>query len=433
MKRSIILLLVLLPIFAFSQMQHIISQGNTATTKRQISANTIIDSNIIKVRNINKDTLISSIPSNSNFLTTLVLSTLGTNVTTQTIIPSVKIYDLKIFKDYIYFCGSYNGLCGFIAWANIADLFSQNPSPITIQLMNNPIAIPEITKLEVYDLGGDIQIAALSSNNCLIRLNTINPANYQMMFSLYTFKNLSVGYKKIATIEEIDDSTMIVSLFEAIDIQNYTGGYFSHPMSVYDNYVLENSKINADIFTLAYTHLKNTSSSVTYKTDFITFDDNLNIINQQYLEDPHAKLDPIDLEYCIEDNKLLYLTTGRSAGDVVFTVDPFATQGYISRAIQPTIQIFPSIKQYYSIIRYDDYYFATLGVDPSLNSLILFDCKRNSSSVANCANIYNVNVHNCNHFNMASGSPVYTFSVGVQNTAILNPKTHESKYILNCN
>lgn len=154
MKRSIILLLVLLPIFAFSQMQHIISQGNTATTKRQISANTIIDSNIIKVRNINKDTLISSIPSNSNFLTTLVLSTLGTNVTTQTIIPSVKIYDLKIFKDHIYFCGSYNGLCGFIAWANIADLFSQNPSPITIQLMNNPIAIPEITKLEVYDLGG---------------------------------------------------------------------------------------------------------------------------------------------------------------------------------------------------------------------------------------------------------------------------------------
>ena len=193
MKRSIILLLVLLPIVAFSQMQNIINQGNTATTKRQISANTIIDSNIIKVRNINKDTLISSIPSNSNLLTTLVLSTLGTNVTTQTIIPNVKIYDLKILKDHIYFCGSYNGLCGFIAWANIADLFSQNPSPITIQLMNNPIAIPEITKLEVYDLGGDIQIAALSSNNCLIRLNTINPANYQMMFSSYTFKNLSVG------------------------------------------------------------------------------------------------------------------------------------------------------------------------------------------------------------------------------------------------
>ena len=101
MKRSIILLLVLLPIVAFSQMQNIINQGNTATTKRQISANTIIDSNIIKVRNINKDTLISSIPSNSNLLTTLVLSTLGTNVTTQTIIPNVKIYDLKILKDHI--------------------------------------------------------------------------------------------------------------------------------------------------------------------------------------------------------------------------------------------------------------------------------------------------------------------------------------------
>ncbi len=36
MKRSIILLLVLLPIVAFSQMQNIINQGNTATTQRRV-------------------------------------------------------------------------------------------------------------------------------------------------------------------------------------------------------------------------------------------------------------------------------------------------------------------------------------------------------------------------------------------------------------
>ena len=44
MKRSIILLLVLLPIVAFSQMQHIISQGNTATTKRILGGSNTIDS-----------------------------------------------------------------------------------------------------------------------------------------------------------------------------------------------------------------------------------------------------------------------------------------------------------------------------------------------------------------------------------------------------
>lgn len=433
MKRSIILLLVLFPIFAFSQMQNIIGLGNTATTKRIVGGNNTIDSNLIKIRSIDKNTLISSMPSDTSFFTTLTLSKLGTNIITHATIPFAKIYDFKIFKDYIYFCGSYNGSVGFIAWTKIFNLFSQNPSPITIQLINNPIITRTVTELEVYDLGGDIQVAALADGTHLIRLNTINAANYQMMSTINSFKKISVGYKRISIIERVNDSIMIVSLFDAINIQNYAGGYFSHPMSVYDNYVLENSKINADIFTLAYTHLKNTSSSVTYKTDFITFDDNLNIINQQYLEDIHAKLDPIDLEYCIEDNKLLYLTTGRSAGDVVFTVDPFATQGYISRAIQPTIQIFPSIKQYYSVTRYDEYYFATLGVDSSLNSLILFDCKRNNSSVANCANIYNVNVHNCNHFNMVFGFPVYTYSVGVQNTAILKPITHESKYILNCN
>jgi hypothetical protein len=70
MKRSIILLLVLLPIVAFSQMQHIISQGNTATTQRILGGSNTIDSSLIKIRSIDKNTLISSMPSDTSFFTT---------------------------------------------------------------------------------------------------------------------------------------------------------------------------------------------------------------------------------------------------------------------------------------------------------------------------------------------------------------------------
>ncbi|MED9962610.1 MAG: hypothetical protein U0J38_05570, partial [Bacteroidales bacterium] len=67
MKKSIILLLVLLPIVAFSQMQNIISQGNTATTQRIIAYNNgnnnfAIDSNLIRIRSIDENNLVTSIP-----------------------------------------------------------------------------------------------------------------------------------------------------------------------------------------------------------------------------------------------------------------------------------------------------------------------------------------------------------------------------------
>jgi hypothetical protein len=73
MKRSIILLLVLLPIVAFSQMQNIINQGNTATTQRRVGGNNTIDSSLIKIRSIDAHRLLVSMPdvviySNSIFL-----------------------------------------------------------------------------------------------------------------------------------------------------------------------------------------------------------------------------------------------------------------------------------------------------------------------------------------------------------------------------
>jgi hypothetical protein len=103
MKRSIILLLVLLPIFAFSQMQHIISQGNTSTTKRILGGNNAIDSSLIKIRSIDKTDLLVSMPDSSFIQTVFAHSTMGTNATTLLTFTHLKFMILKYSQGIFIF------------------------------------------------------------------------------------------------------------------------------------------------------------------------------------------------------------------------------------------------------------------------------------------------------------------------------------------
>ena len=130
MKKSIILLLVLLPIFAFSQMQNIISQGNTVTTQRTINFQNVIDSNLMRVRSVNSNELITSIPLSHSTL--FIRSAIGTDSITVSTLSNLKVHDFKIFSGNIYFCGESNFYGCFIGWTTINNLFSQNPSPITL-------------------------------------------------------------------------------------------------------------------------------------------------------------------------------------------------------------------------------------------------------------------------------------------------------------
>ena len=137
MKRILIFVLVLLPILAFSQMQHIISQGNTATTQRIISYQNTIDSNLIRIRSIDKNNLVTSVPFVSGLETIFFRSTTGTTTVIERKLSNVKVHDFQILGDNIYFCGESAVYGGFIGWTAISNLFSSTPSPITIQRIDN--------------------------------------------------------------------------------------------------------------------------------------------------------------------------------------------------------------------------------------------------------------------------------------------------------
>ncbi|MBQ2396414.1 MAG: hypothetical protein II304_05155 [Bacteroidales bacterium] len=433
MKRSIILLLVLLPIVAFSQMQNIINQGNTATTQRIIPYQNTIDSDLIRIRSIDKNNLVTSVPFVSGLETIFFRSTTGTTTVIERKLSNVKVYDFQILGDNIYFCGESAVYGGFIGWTAISNLFSSTPSPITIQRIDNPIKTIAVKELEVYSWNDSIHVAALADNRYLIDMNTANPSTYEIMESIYAYRRLSVGKNKIATIETHNDTSIVVTAFDAGNISQYTYQGFTHPELRYDNYVLENSKLKANVFTFAYTHRKHTTN-VSYKTDFITFyaTAGINIINDQCLEVEEAKLEPIDLEYCPEDNSLLYLAGGHHGFDEIFPIDHFATNTYVSVSVQPDTLMNERIKQYNSIIRYDNYYYATVSKLLQSNRLITFDCNRNSTAPLNCAISYNENVFNYSFLNIATINPAYIYHVGQQVTDVVSITNSTKKYSILC-
>jgi hypothetical protein len=357
---------------------------------------------------------------------------MGTVTVIERKLLSVIVYDFQIFEDHIYFCGSVlNG--GFIGWTKINDLFGTTPTPITIQKIEKPIKTIAVKELEVYSWNDSIHVTALADNSYLIDMNTANPSTYQIMESKYAYRRLSVGKNKIATIETHNDTSIVVTAFDAGNISQYAYQGFTHPELRYDNYVLENSKLKANVFTFAYTHRKITNNTW-YKTDFITFDATagINIVNDQCLEVEEAKLEPIDLEYCPEDKSLLYLAGGHHGFDEIFPIEPFLTNTYVSISIQPDTLINKRIKQYNSIIRYDNYYYATVSKLLQTNRLITFDCNRNSTAPLNCAISYNENVFNYSFLNIASLNTFYTHYVGQQVTDVVTITNSTKKYSILC-
>ena len=434
MKKSIILLLVLLPIVAFSQMQHIISQGSTATTQRILGGNNTIDSSLIKIRSIDAHNLLVSMPDSLYYQTVFAHSTMGTNATTLLTFPNLKIYDFKIFAGNIYFCGQDSSGVGFISWMTLSNLFSTNPQAFTVQKITNPITLRRITDLEVYKWDDGIHVVALADNRFLIDMNTFNPSTYQIMRSVVgSFRKLSVGKDKIITLGKDSDTSLVITAFDKGNISQYMYRGFTHPILRYDKYVLENSLINEDVFTFGYTHREYTSNNY-YKTDFATIEvtNGIHIINKQYLEIPDGKLEPIDLEFCIEDSTLLYLAGGNYGHDEIFPIKHFVHNDYVINTIQPNCSISNPIKQYNSIIRYENYYFAAFAKDTPSSRGLIFDCKRDVSSFLNCASSNTGNVINTFFLGYTSISANYTYMLGQQDTIVLKHSYISNSYTIQC-
>jgi hypothetical protein len=150
------------------------------------------------------------------------------------------------------------------------------------------------------------------------------------------------------------------------------------------------------------------------------------------LEIPNGKLEPIDLEFCLEDSTLLYLAGGNYGHDEIFPIKPFVYHSYPINTIQPNDTIQDPIKQYNSIIRYDNYYFAAFAKDTPSSRGLIFDCKRNSSPFLNCASSHVVKVINDFFLNPIFPNASYQYYVGYQDTIVLKHSYISNSYTIQC-
>ena len=138
------------------------------------------------------------------------------------------------------------------------------------------------------------------------------------------------------------------------------------------------------------------------------------------MEIPDGKLEPIDLEFCQEDSTLLYLAGGNYGHDEIFPIKHFVHNDYVINTIQPNCSISNPIKQYNSIIRYEDYYFAAFAKDTPSSRGVIFDCKRDVSSFLNCASSNSAKVINDFFLGYTSWGISYNYTLCQQDTMVLN-------------
>jgi hypothetical protein len=104
----------------------------------------------------------------------------------------------------------------------------------------------------------------------------------------------------------------------------------------------------------------------------------------------------------------------------------------VINTIQPNCSINNPIKQYNSIIRYENYYFAAFAKDTPSSRGLIFDCKRNSSPFLNCASSHVVKVINDFFLNPIFPNASYQYYVGYQDTIVLKHSYISNSYTIQC-
>lgn len=214
MKQSYFLLIFLILLFVcgkgYAQMQ-----GINASSERFVSSSQI-NNTYTKVRPISRNHLLTlSHLSNFNDRSAFARTKMGNDTMEVGVIidTSFSVYDFKVYKDHVCFCGAYtnnNITNGFIAWAKLDNFF--NYGQFEYEIVN---ITSVIYNLEVFIVPstGDLKLVALGYNiaNLQYKYSLIdysvwnNPGNYDIYGTNDILQNITQTDKYIAVI--ISDTT----------------------------------------------------------------------------------------------------------------------------------------------------------------------------------------------------------------------------------
>lgn len=408
MKKSYFLLIFLALLFmcgkGYAQMQ-----GISASSERYIPSSQI-NNTYTKVRAMNNDYLLTlSHLSNFNNRSAFARTKTGSNTMDVGVIidTSFSVYDFKIYKDYVYFCGSHASGHGFIAWAKMDDIF--NYGQFEYEIVN---ITSVIYNLEVFmdPNTKKVRVAALGHNlaNSQYKYSFVdysvwnNLASYDVYLTNDILQNITQTEKYIAVI--ISDTTYRefgVIRFDKDNFSNNLGQSFTLSYGgiitgmVWDRYP-QNNKPNIlaewiyrtpNIVIATSTRQQNPYLDTRYNIEVFNIDiENFSVLTNQIIPNggkPYVK----DMVYMPYDSTLHLIVNGefgdmystvpsndRNYTDFLYRLPVWESSDYSAEILLPSVCDFGE-DVLNSLTRYNRLYYVIGGRLQQTDELYWFDRK----------------------------------------------------------
>lgn len=344
----------------------------------------------------------------------------GANTSQLSELPSyLKVNDMKLFDDYLYFCGQYNNQEGFIGRLKVNILGS--PTLDTIQ-WSKVLKSTNLNKLELYKdtlttythivaIGtyenGDIFLHSYEGTNWRYEIDTIN--NTLNTGTREYFKDLAVNknYVVVAGLYDIYDTTTGYQIYKFLNIRKYDKYNIPTiaPIIYRYNYTVHNLSPLFDKLILKTIDDSNIAVAATIQYNSNTFGivGKYNTYNPTVLSNIQlngyvdtTKTEIRDISYNSINNKLSVLELTRTTTvpntywNYVFELD-FNQNSYFAKVFTNR-----TIYSFNSIVEYKPDYYATIGIDILNNNMVIWDRNRNYTAYTNCDKFLNEHIWSTN-------------------------------------
>lgn len=406
MKQSYFLLIFLILLFVCSK-GYAQMQGINASSERIVPSSQI-NNTYTKVENLENDWLLT-LSHLSNFAnrSAFARTKMGTDIMDIGVIldTNFKVYDFKYYNDLVYFCGTYAGNDGFIAWAKVEDIFNNGQF--------NCSYMPDVSivyNLEVFEepSSGDVKVAALEYNTNnqtygLIDYNVwANLGSYDVYLTNDILQNITQTDKYIAVI--VSDTMYRefgIIRYDKDNFSNNLGQSFAlayngiitgeawdrFPQYNKPNILAEWIEDTPNIIVATSTKQNFPFLDARYSTEVFNINlDNLSVLTNQVIPNggkPYVK----DMVYMPYDETLHLIVNGefgdnystvpsndRSYTDFLYRLPVWESSDYLAEILLPSVCEFGE-DVLNSITKYADIYYVIGGRLQQTDELYWFDRK----------------------------------------------------------
>ena len=333
------------------------------------------------------------------------------------------INDLRVLGEYVLFGGMTANFDGFIAYAEIEELFNSSVGNLDIYITPG---IKDINRVNAYlDINGTPHVVAIGDEQHFVNfISDIDVAKVRS--SNFPLLDFAFTDSKIVVLGRTLSNNVALFSHEKTDPDNFFGFHYSHNPVRFENFLIE--ELTGDNVLVSYTDRPDG-----YQAQFVQIDaTSLQPIAQQSLLNA-GKPNPKAMVFNPANATVLYLAHAVSNKDMIAFIKPDSSNTYISDIIIPNMCRWGD-DTFNSLTDYRDSYLSAVGKDTTSGNLYWFDYDyTQGNSPGNCFGTMQENVIMSNTF-FVSGSEYYPSGFVLQpRTQTMNVYHSGPPYNIICN